>query len=139
MKIKRYNGTPTESEQNEMIFYIQSHGYNAGKPLRNPISNCWEYRTQRPQDFEILTIVFQSKILKTFIIGSVIPFLRLDDYRKVIAPILEKGILQSGELNAKYLQIRKIEDLEKLLQQKQKLYTEMKQKICVESIKKLTL
>lgn len=137
MNLKTYKGATQEPQQGETIFYIQSHGNHAGRPLRTPKTNCWEYRTTRPQDFEILTIVFESRILENFITGSVIPFIPLQDYKKIITPILKKGLSASGQLNEKYLQIRKIEQFQQLTREKERLLTQAKKIICQNTIKEL--
>lgn len=109
MQIKTYNGKTEEPQENETVFYIQSHGLNAGRPLREPKPNCWECRTKRSADFEILYIVFESRILENFIRGSVIPFIALTDYKNIITPILKNAIHENRIINEHYLQIRKIE------------------------------
>src|SRR5690606_9116362 len=102
-----------------------------------PIPNSWEVRTQRSADFEILYIVFESKILTPFIGGSVITFLRLQDYRNIIFPILKNAIHENRIINAHYLQIRKIEEH---MQQQDKIKTlmqEMKKSLSHELFKKI--
>lgn len=118
MQIKTYNGKTEEPKDNEVIFFIQSHGLNAGRPLREPKPNCWECRTKRSADFEILYIVFESRILENFIRGSVIPFITLSDYKNIITPILKNAIHENRIINEHYLQIRKIESQ---LQQQEKI------------------
>jgi hypothetical protein len=77
ISIKKYNGTPQEIKNGQFRFFIQSHGFNAGRPLRSPKTNCWEFISEREADFEILYIIFESKILQSFIRGSVIPLIKL--------------------------------------------------------------
>lgn len=109
MEIKTYNGNTAEPKPGEFVFYIQNKGKNSGRPLKNPIPNCWEFRSVRSVDWEILSLVFLSRILEPFIIGSVIPYIRLVDYKNIIFPILKNAIHNDGQVNAKYLQIREIE------------------------------
>ena len=137
MQIRTYTGTPAEPRAGEHIFFIQSHGYNAGRPLKNPIRNCWEVRTERSADFEILYIVFESKILIPFIGGSVIPFLRLEDYRNIISPILKNAIHENRIINAHYLQIRKIEEHMQQQEKIKMLMQEMKKSLSHELFKKI--
>lgn len=137
MQIRTYTGTPAEPRAGEHIFFIQSHGYNAGRPLKNPIRNCWEVRTERSADFEIMYIVFESKILIPFIGGSVIPFLRLEDYRNIIAPILKNAIHENRIINAHYLQIRKIEEQMQQQEKIKMLMLEMKKSLSHEVFKKI--
>ena len=104
MQIKKYNPkNQTTPGENEFRFYIQSVGENSGRPLREPIPNSWEVITKREIDFQILYIVFESRILESFWRGSVITFISLHDYRNIIFPILKSAIQH-------YLQIEKIEN-----------------------------
>ena len=139
MQIKKYNGATAEPRAGEYIFFIQSHGYNAGRPLKNPIRNCWEVRTERSADFEILYIIFESKILIPFIGGSVIPFIRLSDYRNIISPILKNAIHENRIINAHYLQIRKIEEHMQQQDKIKMLMQEMKKSLSHEVFKKINI
>ena len=137
MTIKTYNGTTAEPAENETVFFVQSKGLNAGRPLKKAIPNCWEVRTNRSIDFEILYIVFESKILESFIIGSVIPFIRLNDYKNIINPILKKAIHENRIINEHYLQIRKIEAQETHQDKIKGLLKNMKVALSKECFKKI--
>ena len=139
MTIKVYNGTTAEPTETETVFYIQSKGKHAGRTMTKPIPNCWEVRTMRSIDFEILTIVFESKILHSFLRGSCIPFLSLSDYKKITTPILEKAIHENRIINTHYLQIRKIEENIKQQDNIKSLLFEMKKSISNEVCKKLSI
>lgn len=110
MQIKTYTGASAEPQENETVFFVQSHGMNTGRPLKNAICNCWEVRTNRSYDFEILAIIFESKILENFITGSVIPFIPLRDYKNIITPILQNAVNETETINKKYFAIRQIEE-----------------------------
>lgn len=69
-------------------FYIQSKGANAGRPLREPKTNCWTVHTNIPLAYELCTVLWVSKIYDVHIIGSVIPFIRMHDYLKTTLPYL---------------------------------------------------
>lgn len=137
MQIRTYTGAPAEPRAGEHIFFIQSHGYNAGRPLKNPIRNCWEVRTERSADFEILYIIFESKILLPFVGGSVIPFIRLSDYKNIISPILKNAVHENRIINAHYLQIRKIEEHMQQQDKIKMLMQEMKKSLSHELFKKI--
>lgn len=137
LQIKDYNGITVTPTAGETVFYIQSHGYNAGRPLKTPIPNCWEVRTQRTSDYEILYIVFESKILDSFFRGSVIPFISLRDYRNIIAPILQNAIHENRIINEHYLQIRKIEEQMQKQDKIKILMQELKKTISREVFKKI--
>ncbi|MDY3362638.1 hypothetical protein PG623_01345 [Riemerella anatipestifer] len=135
MKIKTYTGTTSKTKYKK-VFYIQSHGLHAGRPLKQPISNCWEVSTDLHFCFEILTIIFESRILETFLIGSVIPFLRLEDYKNIITPIV-KNALQNEKINHKYLQLEKIEKQLKISEESHRILKELKRSLCLQAIKEI--
>ena len=137
MIIKTYNGTTAEPAENETVFFIQSHGLNAGRPLREPKPNCWEYRTTRSADFEILYIVFESRILENFIRGSVIPFIALNEYKNIITPILKNAIHENRIINEHYLQIRKIESQLQQQEKIRKLMQELKKTLSMQLYQKI--
>lgn len=93
----------------------------------------------RSIDFEILTIVFESKILQNFLRGSCIPFLSLGDYKKITFPILEKAIHENRIINTHYLQIRKIEENIKHQDKIKSLLFEMKKTLSNEVFKNLSI
>lgn len=138
MTIKTYNGTTAEPAENETVFFVQSHGLNAGRPLREPKPNCWECRTKRSADFEILYIVFESRILENFIRGSVIPFITLSDYKNIITPILKNAIHENRIINEHYLQIRKIESQLEQQAKIKKLMQELKITLAKQLFRKIT-
>lgn len=139
MQIKVYSGATAEPQENETVFFIQNKGFHAGRPLKEPIPNCWEVRTFRKTDFEILYIIFESKILQTFIIGSVIPYIRLSDYKNIICPILENAIHENRIINEHYLQIRKIETQIEHQDKIKSLMQELKKTISRELYKKIAV
>ena len=137
MQIKTYNGATAEPKENETVFFIQSHGFNAGRPLKKPIPNCWEVRTERSADFEILYIVFESKILAPFFRGSVIPFIALSEYKNIISPILKNAIHENRIVNEHYLQIRKIENTLSDQEKIKKLLNELKKSLSHQLFRKI--
>lgn len=137
MQIKTYNGKTAEPAENETVFFVQSKGLNAGRPLREPKPNCWECRTKRSADFEILYIVFESRILENFIRGSVIPFITLLDYKNIITPILKNAIHENRIINEHYLQIRKIESQLQQQEKIRKLMQELKKTLSMQLYQKI--
>lgn len=137
MTIKTHNGAEKQVKEHETVFYVQSKGFNAGRPLKTAIPNCWEVRTERSIDFEILYIVFESKILFPFLRGSVVPFLTLEEYKSIIHPILKNAIHENRIINEHYLQIRKIEQNIANQDKIKSLLKELKKTISNEVFKKL--
>lgn len=68
----------------EADFYIQAKGLHAGRPLEKPIANCWAVTTNIPHLRGIALSIYHSGLLKPFIIGSVVPFIRLGEYRQIL-------------------------------------------------------
>ena len=103
-----------------------------------PKTNCWEFISEREADFEILYIIFESKILQSFIRGSVIPFIALIDYKNIITPILQKAIHENRIINEHYLQLRKIEQQTANQEKIIKLLQEMKITVSRQAYKNIT-
>jgi hypothetical protein len=132
MIIHRYN---PEKPKKETVFYIQSHGLHAGRPLKKPIPNSWEMDTKTENAFEICFMVYNSKFLKNYLRGSVIPFLSLCEYRKIINPIFANPV-QFEETTLKKLKTLQLLDVAIQKQEDtRKYYTELKTAIAHELLK----
>jgi hypothetical protein len=134
MIIKRFN--PDCKKSGETVFYIQSHGLNAGRPLKKPIPNSWEIEINNNKAFEICFVVFNSKILNNYLRGSVIPFLSLHEYKKIISPYLLKPILEDA-VNQKINAISKIDAALEELEQRKDLYKQLKNALSFEILKNI--
>lgn len=106
-KICTYNGQKSAS------FYIQSKGNYAGRPLRKPIPNCFAVYSENPFAFEIVYCLFKAKTFEYYIIGSVIPFIRIGEVKKILNQYLDKEYctkhLQTVQAIDKLLDIKKDE------------------------------
>jgi hypothetical protein len=133
MKITRYN--PDRPTEGESVFYIQSHGLHAGRPLKKPIPNSWELQTDIKNAFEICFMLYNSNSLKIYLRGSVIPFLSLREYKKILLPLLENPKIEDLSTQKKLKALQDIEAL--LLQQEQKntYYKQLKSLIASEVLK----
>lgn len=73
---------------NQPHFYIQNKGLNSGKALNDPIPNSFIVTTETDEQREALYyLCFSLQIGRYFsyyIKGSVIPFITIDDTRKVL-------------------------------------------------------
>ncbi len=65
-------------------FYVQAKGNKAGRPLASPIPNCWAVYSDLPHLEQIAYSIYKSRLLDPMRIGSVIPFIRLREYRSVL-------------------------------------------------------
>ena len=116
MEIKTYNGTKAN-------FYIQSKGLHSGRPLKNPIPNCFAVNTDIENAFEIVYSLWIGKKFQNNIIGSVIPFIRITETKQIVFKALKvaknyhKGKLKTLELMDKNIenlkrQIKLIKELQ---------------------------
>lgn len=75
--------------------FVQSHGLHAGRPLKHPIPNCFVVLLNAAEDqafyFTLIDILFQSNCFKPFLVGSVIPFLRIKDVKSLIIETLARA------------------------------------------------
>ena len=102
-------------EYEQPHFFILNKGLNSGKPLRNPCPNCFVLITETEEQREALYYLCQSlqigEYFKFYIIGSVIPFIRIDDIRKVLNTAIRNYEQQQWELKiVKLMQIAIYED-----------------------------
>jgi len=126
MTMHRYN---SEKPIKENTFFIQSHGLHAGKPLKKPIPNSWQIETNTINAFEICYMVYNSKFLKNYIRGSVVPFLSLEEYKKIIKPIFANPIQNNELIQKKLKSLQLLDNAIEIELKKQQYYKELK--ICI--------
>lgn len=94
-------------EYEQPHFYVLSKGLNSGKPLRKPCPNCYVLKTDTEEQRESLYYLCQTlqvgQYFKYYIIGSVIPFIRIDDTRKVLNTAIRNYKQQQWELKVQKL------------------------------------
>ncbi|MBC7747417.1 MAG: hypothetical protein H7Z76_02345 [Methylotenera sp.] len=66
-------------------FFILNKGNNSGKPLKEPCPNCFVITVKTDEEAEnlywIALSLWKSKLWHQYLIGSVIPFIRLNDFK----------------------------------------------------------
>ena len=103
--------TYTPSTDFNADFYIQNKGLHAGRPLKKPIPNCWVIKNSFPNAFEFCLMLYYSKEIKNLIKGSVIPFITLHDYRKLIERQFDLSKLKDCKMNERLNLIHQIDKL----------------------------
>ena len=63
--------------------YIQCKGLHSGRPLRHYIPNSFSVFTDDPLAFAKVFILWKARIYEPDIIGSVVPFIRISDMRRI--------------------------------------------------------
>jgi hypothetical protein len=116
MTIKTYTGQNAN-------FYIQSKGLHAGRPLKNPIPNCFAVNTEVANAFEIVYSLWIAKAFQYYIGGTCVPFIRIGDLKNIVIPAIENA------KNVDEKQLKAIELIEKnieIMNKKIKLMQELK-------------
>lgn len=117
-------------------FFIQSHGLHAGRPLRDPIPNCFTVILENDQlvhtAFYTCKMLYQSRSFERIIRGSVIPFIALYECKKVYA----EGVATTMKNPIRFTQISsaldKIETKIKLNLQENKTLLELELSLLAE-------
>lgn len=72
----------------DLCFFILNKGMNAGRPSRTPNANCFVWGFESPEEMEfhywLCWGLWQTKSFHINIIGSVIPFIRKDDFFSIV-------------------------------------------------------
>ena len=101
--------------------FLLNKGMNSGKPQKEPFTNSFVVIFDMEQDCENLYFVayslWQTKFWHQFLVGSVIPFLRLNDFKKEFF-IKSKMMMEEHEAHIKHIAALK------LLEQKEKQFHE---------------
>ena len=101
--------------------FILNKGMNSGKPQKEQFTNSFVIIFEKEEDCESLFFVayslWQTKFWHQFLIGSVIPFLRLPDFKKEFNPQASLMMLEHEQ------HLKNVEAL-KLLEKKEKQYKE---------------
>jgi hypothetical protein len=75
---------------NKPHLFILNKGMNSGKPQKEPFTNSFVIIFEKEEDCDSIFFVayslWQTKFWHPFLIGSVIPFLRLPDFKKEFNP-----------------------------------------------------
>ncbi len=110
-----------DSRYGDHQFFILNKGLNSGKPLIDPCPNCFVINfanaTDKDSFFWLAFSLWQVKFWHQHLIGSVIPFLRIGDFKK---HFLTKGQMMIADHNQ---HLKNVEAL-KLLQQKEMQFRE---------------
>ena len=101
--------------------FVLNKGMNSGKPQREQFTNSFVVIFEKEDDCESLFFVayslWQTKFWHPFLVGSVIPFLRLPDFKKEFNPQASLMMLEHEQ------HLKNVAAL-KLLEKKEKQYKE---------------
>ncbi|HTG65825.1 MAG TPA: hypothetical protein VL859_05570 [Flavobacterium sp.] len=113
--------------------FILNKGMNSGKPSKEPFTNSFVIQFQNDEDAEtvywLAYSLWKANFWHSSLIGSVIPFLRIQDFKNGFNEKVNK-MLQEHEQHLKQVQaLRLLEQEENKLQQNIALINEMRSAI----------
>ncbi len=113
--------------------FILNKGMNSGKPQKQPFTNSFVIMFPDEKDAEtvywLAYSLWMSNFWHPFLIGSVIPFLRIADFKKDFDSKVNE-MMQDYELHLKQIQaLRLLLEKEDQLKQKSFLINEMRRAI----------
>lgn len=113
--------------------FILNKGLNSGKPSSEPFTNCFVIQFKNQEDFEnvnfIALALWKTKFWHPYLSGSVIPFLRINDVRKVFYKKVNQEIKDHLEHQKIIQKLRLLEQSENQFHQNLLLINELKQAI----------
>lgn len=85
VKIITYN---PKNQKSDFEFYALSKGLNSGKPLESPCPNCFVISCRNAEELDVyrslLFGLWKTKAFHQFLIGSVIPYIRIGDFKNFV-------------------------------------------------------
>ncbi len=94
--------------------FILNKGMNSGKPQKTPFTNSFIVLFQNDEDCEsvyfVLYSLWKTKFWHQHLVGSVIPFLRLNDFKKDFF-IKSKIMMEEHEAHIKHVAALKLLEL----------------------------
>ena len=113
--------------------FILNKGMNSGQPRKEPFTNSFVILFQNEEDTEtvywLAYSLWKARFWHQSLVGSVIPFLRIDDFKKDFNSKVNE-MLQEHELHKKQIQaLRLLEQKEDQLQKNIVLINEMRKVI----------
>ena len=113
--------------------FILNKGVNSGKPQKEPFTNSFVVLFQDEEDADtvywLAYSLWKARFWHQSLVGSVIPFLRIDDFKKKFNSKVNE-MLEEHELHKKQIQaLRLLEQKEDQLHQNIMLINEMRKVI----------
>ncbi|MFN8429776.1 MAG: hypothetical protein U0V04_07345 [Spirosomataceae bacterium] len=117
-KVKTFN--PQNPIPDHSLF-ILSKGLNSGKVVDKPTTNCFvlsfssqaNYQSVKP----ILEAMSNTKTFQEYLVGSVIPFLRINDFKKALKEQLNTTKLANENTRKAVQSLDKLAELQKAFRQ----------------------
>jgi hypothetical protein len=123
--------TASQNEKNDNpYFYVLNKGLNSGKPLSSLCPNCFKVEAKNEETKEALYwlsfSLWKVNAFHPFLVGSVIPFIRIRDYKQLLIEKIEIVNCNPVAFTQTVNQLRFIEQKEKQFKENLKLIQEFK-------------
>jgi hypothetical protein len=121
-------------------FFILSKGLNSGKPLLTPCANSFVVSAKDESTREflywLLYSLWKSRAYYQFHVGSVIPFIRIHEFRKFVQEKYAEARAKDEEHEKTIRALRTLEDKEKQYMQNIALLQDAKRVILARYLRK---
>jgi hypothetical protein len=113
--------------------FILNKGMNSGKPQKEPFTNSFVILFENESDSETIYLtafaLWKTKFWYSFLVGSVIPFLTLNDVRKEFSKKVNQEIKDHEEHLKNVQTLKLLEQSEKQFHENLKLINDMRRVI----------
>lgn len=114
-------------------FFILNKGMNSGKPQKEPFTNSFVILFQNEEDCDSLFFIayslWQTKFWHPFLVGSVIPFLRLPDFKREFNPKASLMMLEHEQHQKSITALKLLEKKEKQFHENINLINDLRRAI----------
>ena len=111
-------------------FYVLCKGKNSGRPQTAACPNCFVFtcssEIEKDFYFTICFALWKSKMYYPFLTGSVIEFIRIDDFKNLVLQNAERLQNNNSEFLKTVAQVKAIEQKELLIKQQLQLLGDLK-------------
>ena len=127
VKISTYN---PKNQKSNFELYVLCKGLNSGKPLDQPCPNCFVIQCKNQQELDmyrnLLFGLWESKAFHQLLVGSVIPFIRIDDFRKIVSQQVQHLQGKEKAFKADVQKVKALELKERQMYEQLLLISELK-------------
>ena len=130
-----------DAHYNKPCLFLLNKGLNSGKPQKEPFANSFVIIFEKQEDIENFYFVayslWKSKFWHQFLIGSVIPFLRIKDIEKEFYKRVEKIYNEFEEHKKNIAALKLLEEQENHFNKNLKLINDIRNVIIYKYCKAL--
>ena len=137
IKIYSFN---TKNQVSQFDIFVLCKGLNSGKPLNAPCPNSFVVacKSQADKDFysTLLFGLWQIKYFQTFLTGSVIPFLRISDFKQVVKEQVSRVSIKPKDFIQDVEKVKLIEAKQKKIAEQMALLNDLKKALIYRHLKR---